>query len=157
MNQMLHLILMDPCIADYSVETPTRCSFVMEFIIRKFFEGSACLERHTASSSGALNCICSLWFIFPYGDRPFFPPLSLGNGRSPYGHINQRLKIQFRAPDDERCAAWNMLSLQKLWNNKFYYKAASCWCFYWANVTSHYFSSYCEGMEDGIQFEDGAT
>ena len=40
-------------------------------------------------------------------------PLSLGNGRSPYGHINQRLQIQFRAPDDERCAARNMLSLQK--------------------------------------------
>jgi hypothetical protein len=29
------------------------------------------------SSSGALNCICSLWFICPCGDRPF------GNGRSP--------------------------------------------------------------------------
>jgi hypothetical protein len=56
------------------------------------------------SSSGALNCICSLWFIFP---------LSLGNGRSPYGHINQRLQIQFRVPDDERRAARNMLSLQK--------------------------------------------
>ena len=39
-------------------------------------------------------------------------PLSLGNGRSPHGHINQRLQIQFRAPDDERCAARNMLSLQ---------------------------------------------
>ena len=37
----------------------------------------------------------------------------LGNGQSPYGHINQRLQIQFRAPDDERCAARNMLSLQK--------------------------------------------
>jgi hypothetical protein len=23
------------------------------------------------------------------------------------------------------------LALNKLWNNKFYYKAASCWCFYW--------------------------
>jgi len=22
------------------------------------------------SSSGALNCICSLWFIYTYGDRP---------------------------------------------------------------------------------------
>jgi len=21
-------------------------------------------------SSGALNCICSLWFIYPCGDRP---------------------------------------------------------------------------------------
>jgi len=31
-----------------SVEIPTRCSFVIEFIIPKFFEGSACIERHTA-------------------------------------------------------------------------------------------------------------
>ena len=38
-------------------------------------------------------------------------PLSLGNGRSPYGHIIQRLQIEFRAPDDERCAARNTLSL----------------------------------------------
>ena len=39
------------------------------------------------SSSGALNCICSLWFIYPCGDRPLprlrHFPLSLGNGRSP--------------------------------------------------------------------------
>jgi len=90
------------------------------------------------SSSGALNCICNLWFIYPYGDRPLSRlsgkwinfPLSLGNGRSLHVYINQRLQIQFRAPDDERCATRNMLSLQ-LWNNKFYYKAASCWYFYW--------------------------
>ena len=41
-------------------------------------------------------------------------PLSLDNGRSPHGYINQRLQIQFRAPGDERCAARNMFSLQ--WN-----------------------------------------
>ena len=66
------------------------------------------------SSSGALNCICSLWFIYPCVDRPL-PKLSgrcLGYGRSPHGYINQRLQIQFRAPDDERCAARNMLSLE---------------------------------------------
>ena len=34
-----NLIFMDPCIVDYSVEIPTRCSFVIEFIIPKFFEG----------------------------------------------------------------------------------------------------------------------
>ena len=62
------------------------------------------------SSSGALNCICSLWFIYLCGDQSL--PLSLGNDRSPHGYINQRLQIQFRAPDDERCAARNMLSLQ---------------------------------------------
>ena len=51
--------------------------------------------------------------------------LSFDNGRSPHGYINQRLQTQFRAPDDERCSARNMSSLNELWNNKFYYKAAS--------------------------------
>ena len=113
------------------------------------------------SSSGALNCVCSLWFIYLCGDRPlprlsgkwisisrsaltpliirssklclqplvyipmwwpavakaewemdFHFPLSRGNGQSPNWYINQRLQTQFRAPDDERCAARNMLSLQ---------------------------------------------
>jgi len=33
-------------------------------------------------------------------------------GRSPHVYINPRLQTQFRAPDDERYAARNMLSLQ---------------------------------------------
>jgi hypothetical protein len=33
---------------NYSVEIPTKCSFVIEFIIPKFIEGSTCFERHTA-------------------------------------------------------------------------------------------------------------
>jgi hypothetical protein len=35
-------------IAVHSVEIPTRCSFVIEFIIPKFIEGSACFKQHTA-------------------------------------------------------------------------------------------------------------
>jgi hypothetical protein len=31
-----------------SVEIPTRCSFVIEFIIPKFIESSTCFKRHTA-------------------------------------------------------------------------------------------------------------
>jgi hypothetical protein len=93
----------------HSVEIPTRCSFVIEFIITKFLLRLNMFGAAHRSSSGALNCICSLWFVCPYGDRPL-PRLS-GNGRSPYGHLNQRLQIQFRAPDDERCAARNMLGL----------------------------------------------
>jgi hypothetical protein len=70
------------------------------------------------SSPGALNCICSLWFICPCFDRSLSRlsgemfPLSLDNDRSPHVYINQRLQIQFRAPDDERCTARNMLRLQ---------------------------------------------
>ena len=68
------------------------------------------------SSSGALNCICSLWFIYTCGDRPLSSlsgSVSLDNGRSPHVYVNQRLQIQFRAPDGERYAAGNMLSLQQ--------------------------------------------
>jgi hypothetical protein len=65
------------------------------------------------SSSGDLNFICSLWFTYTCGDRPLLSlSLRLENGRSPHVYINQRLQIQFRAPDDERYAAQNMFSLQ---------------------------------------------
>jgi len=39
---------MDSCIVNYSADIPTRYSFVIEFIIPKFFEGSTYFERHTA-------------------------------------------------------------------------------------------------------------
>jgi hypothetical protein len=64
------------------------------------------------SSSIALNCICSLRFICPYGDRPL-PRISL------------ELLMMSGVPL-ETCWAF-----KKLRNNKFYYKAASCWYFYW--------------------------
>ena len=64
------------------------------------------------SSSGALNCICCLWFTYTCGDRRLIFPLSLDYGRSPHVYVNLRLQIQFRAPDDERYAARNTLSLQ---------------------------------------------
>jgi hypothetical protein len=32
---------------DVSVEIPTSCSFVIEFIIPEFIDGSTCFERHT--------------------------------------------------------------------------------------------------------------
>ena len=47
-GRVLVLIFMDPCIVDYSVEIPTRCVFVIEFIIPKFIEDLTCFERHTA-------------------------------------------------------------------------------------------------------------
>jgi hypothetical protein len=75
MQQLLKFITCRLCTAqNYSVEIPTRCSFVIKFIIPK----------------------CSI---------------TLGNGRSPFGHINQRQQMQFRAPDDERYVARNMSSL----------------------------------------------
>jgi hypothetical protein len=43
-----YLIFMDPYIVDDSVEIPTKCSFVIEFIIPEFIEGWTCFERHIA-------------------------------------------------------------------------------------------------------------
>ena len=123
---------MDPCIVVWLSRNTNKMQLCYRIYYSKVFWRLNMFRGTHRSSSGALNCICSLWFICLYGDRPL-PRLSgEKNGRSPYGHINQRLQIQFRAPDDERCAARNMLSLwKKIWNNKFYYRAASCWYFYW--------------------------
>jgi len=73
------------------------------------------------SSSGALKlCLQPLVYIpirrptvaKAQWEMDFHFLLSLDNGWSPYGYINQWLQTQFRAPDDERCAARSMLSLQ---------------------------------------------
>ena len=88
------------------------------------------------SSSGALNSICSLWFICPCGDQPLPRrlPFPTQPWQRPHGHINQRLQIELEllmmsGVPLETCWAFN-----KLWNNKFYYKAASCWYLYWLTL-----------------------
>jgi hypothetical protein len=55
-------------------------------------------------SSGALNCISSLWFWF----------------------------LMMSGVPLETCWAFN-----KLWNNKFYYKFASCWLFLLIHTAMH--------------------
>ena len=67
------------------------------------------------SSSGALNC--SLWFICPCGDRPL-PRLSGKFSTQPWQRpftiwvYKPEAANTVRAPDDERCAARDMLSVQ---------------------------------------------
>jgi len=68
------------------------------------------------SSSRALNCICSLWFIYPCGDRP----LSRLSGIFPGCKYSLELLMMSGMPL-ETCWAFN-----KLWSNKSYYNAASC-------------------------------
>jgi len=84
------------------------------------------------SSSRALNFICSLWFICPCGDRPL-PKLS-GKwiiSHSALATATRGCKysldlLMMNGVPLETCWAFN-----KLWNNKLYYRAASCWYFYW--------------------------
>jgi hypothetical protein len=77
------------------------------------------------SSSGALNCICSLWFIYPCGDRL----LSRLGGR---GCTYSLDLLMISGIPLETCSAFN-----KFWNNKFYYKVASCWLFLLIHTAMH--------------------
>jgi hypothetical protein len=76
-----------------------------KFIIPKFIKGSTYFKQHTAHHQEHQTVFAASGLY-----THIFPP-SLDNGRSPHGYINQRLQIQFDAPDDERYAARNMLSL----------------------------------------------
>ena len=58
-------------------------------------------------------------------------------GRSPHAYVNQRLQIQLEllmmsGIPIETCWAFN-----ERWNNKFYYKVASCWLFLLGHTTMH--------------------
>jgi hypothetical protein len=64
-------------------------------------------------------------------------PLTLDYGRSPHAYVNQRLQIQLEllmmsGMQLETCCAFN-----ERWNNKFYYKVASCWLFLLSHTTMH--------------------
>jgi hypothetical protein len=57
--------------------------------------------------------------------------------RSPHAYVNQRLQIQLElmmmsGMPLETCWAFN-----ERWNNKFYYKVASCWLFLLSHTTMH--------------------
>jgi hypothetical protein len=63
--------------------------------------------------------------------------LRLDYGRSPHAYVNQRLQIQLEllmmsGMPLETCWAFN-----EQWNNKFYYKVASCWLFLQSHTTMH--------------------
>jgi hypothetical protein len=64
-------------------------------------------------------------------------PLRLNYGRSPHAYVNQTLQIQLEllmmsCMPLETCWAFN-----ERWNNKLYYKGASCWLFLLSHTTMH--------------------
>jgi len=81
------------------------------------------------SSSGAPDCISSLWVIYPYGAGSCQGLTTAGHhiGIKTRGYKYSLELPMISGVPLETCWAFN-----KLWNNKFYYKAASCWHFYWA-------------------------
>jgi len=83
-------------------------------------------------SSGAQNCTSSLWFcicerLLDVKVAGHCPASSMSNNL--LRMQNQRLLVQFWAPDDGHCVAQNMLSFIQTWNNKLWYNVSSCWLF----------------------------
>ena len=71
-----------------SVETTNKMQPCNKIYYSKIYWKLNMFPAAYRSSSEAPNCICSLWFIYPCGDRPL--------------SRLQRLQIQFGASDDER-------------------------------------------------------
>jgi hypothetical protein len=64
-------------------------------------------------------------------------PHRLDYGRSPHAYVNRRLEIELEllmmsGMPLKTCSAFN-----ERWNNKFYYKFASCWLFLLSHTTMH--------------------
>ena len=53
----------------------------------------------------------------------------LNYGRSPHAYVNQRLKIQLELLMMSGMPLETFWAFNERWNNKFYYKVASCWLF----------------------------
>ena len=68
--QFLNLIFMDPCIVVWISRNTNKMQLCNRIHFSKVYWRLNMFRAAHRSSSGALNCICSLWFIYPCGDRP---------------------------------------------------------------------------------------
>jgi len=64
-------------------------------------------------------------------------PLRLDYGRSPNAYVNQRLQIQLELLMMNGMPLETCWALNKFWNNKFYYKVASCLLFLLSHTAMH--------------------
>jgi len=64
-------------------------------------------------------------------------PLRLDYGRSPQAYVNQRLKIQLELLMMSGMLLETCWAFNERWNNKFYYKVASCWLFLLSHTAMH--------------------
>ena len=90
------------------------------------------------SSSRALNCIFSLWLVYPCGDQPL-PRLSV---KLIHGCKYSLELLMVSGMPLETCWAFN-----KRWNNKFYYNVASCWLFLLIHLWVPFYTS-CSRSEE---------
>ena len=91
------------------------------------------MKAQHVSSGTPLIIRSSKLYLQPLVHIPMWWPavVSLDNGRSPHGYINQRLQIQFRVLMMSGVPLETCWAFSKLWNNKFYYKTVYFWYFYW--------------------------
>jgi len=84
----------------------------MEFIIPKFIEGSTCFQRHTAHHQEleTVFSACGLYTHVVTGR--FFSIQPWQRPVTTCVYKPEAANTVYRAPDVERCAARNMLSLQ---------------------------------------------
>jgi len=126
-----------------SVETTNKMKPCNRIYYSKIYWRLNMFRAAYRSSSGALDCICSLWFIYSCDDRP----LSRLGGNSfhpAWTTAGHHMSIQTRGCKYslehlmmsgmplETCWVFN-----KFWNNKFYYKVASCWLFLLIHTRMH--------------------
>jgi hypothetical protein len=71
-----NLIFMDPCIVVWLRKNTNKMQPCNRIYYSKVYWRLNMFRAANRSSSGALNCICSLWFIHTCGDRPLSRPLS---------------------------------------------------------------------------------
>jgi hypothetical protein len=76
-------------------------------------------------------------------------PLRLDYGRSPHAYVNQKLQIQLELLMMSGVPLETCWAFSEQWNNKFYYKVASCWLFLLRQ--SRVFSRRCDSRDDRIQ------
>jgi len=63
--------------------------------------------------------------------------VGLDYGLSPHAYVNQRLQIQLELLMMSGMPLETCWAVNERWNNKFYYKVASCWLFILSHTTMH--------------------
>jgi hypothetical protein len=86
-------------------------------------------------------------------------PLRLDYGRSPHAYVNQRLQIQLELLMMSGVPLETCWTFDERWNNKFYYKVASCWLFLlsWTMNRADYTLTWCGFWKSNVKTSRNAS
>jgi len=116
---------MDPCIVVWLSRNTNKMQLCIRIYYSKVYWRINMFRAAHRSSSGALNCICSLWFIYPSGNRSSGKWISHSTLATAGHHMGIQTRgckyslelLMISGVPLETCWGFN-----KLWNNKLYYK-----------------------------------